>query len=62
MKRWVEYIESLYSKEEKPEKMKLEEERNIDEDDIGTSILEEEVESAVCGLKMRKAEGIDHIN
>jgi len=59
--RWKEYIEELYSKNEKPEDLELEPEVEVEEDQKGPDILRREIEQAIKELKTGKAEGEDGI-
>ena len=61
-RRWKEYIEKLYNKENKPnlEELSLERMENI-EDYMGPSLLDSEIEEAIKAMKKRKAEGCDSI-
>lgn len=59
--RWIEYIEDLYGKSEKPNELPLEEEQHIQIDDIGPDLLESELRAAITRLKGGKAEGEDGI-
>ena len=61
--RWKEHIEALYNKEGKlsAEEMDLEKEHDIDEVNIGPSILKCEIRAAVHVLKKGKAVGVDGI-
>ena len=60
-KRWVEYIEQLYAKEDKPDIILLEEELTLDVDEIGPAVLKAEIEIALKELKTGKAEGTDNV-
>ena len=57
-KRWVEYIEELYAKNDKPAELYIVTE---DPEDPGPDILDEEVRQAIGELKNGKSEGIDNI-
>ena len=60
--RWREYIEELYDKENRP---KEEEMGNYteapSEEDIGPSLLKDEIVNAIKDTKVKKSEGIDEI-
>ena len=60
---WRMYIESLYDKDGKPqnEDLKIEEEREVDEDEKGPEILRSEVMAALKEMKEGKAVGVDEI-
>ena len=62
-RRWREYIEDLYDKSGKPamEDFMLESEKDVDEDDKGPQLLDDDIESAINELKCRKAEEVDGI-
>src|SRR6476661_4071843 len=62
-RRWREHIEELYDKGGKPgmEEFKLENEEDVDEDEKGPDLLDDEIESAINELKCKKAEGVDGI-
>ena len=60
-KRWVQYIEKLYSKEEKPTTMELESEEEVEEDSKGPDISLDEVRADIKDLKKGKSEGTDDI-
>ena len=59
--RWKEYLEDLYTKEEKPDHIAIEECTELCEDDIGPRILKSEIEAAINEMKYNKAAGIDNI-
>ncbi|CAF0993956.1 unnamed protein product [Didymodactylos carnosus] len=61
--RWKEYIEELYDKDGKPteEEIFLESEMDVEVDNVGPGILEDEIEAAISQMKDKKAEGIDEI-
>ena len=58
---WKEYTEDLYGKDSKPNVIFIEERRDVEEDNVGPKILEDEVRQALTDLKNNKAEGIDNI-
>ena len=56
--RWKEYREELYAKNDKPVELPIEEEQQIDDDDLGPSIMESELTAAAIErLKEKTAEG-----
>ncbi|CAF1524939.1 unnamed protein product, partial [Didymodactylos carnosus] len=61
--RWKEYIEELYDKDGKPteEEIDLESEMDVEVDNVGPGILEDEIEAAIRQMKDKKAKGIDEI-
>ena len=63
MSRWKEYVEELYDKDGRPtiDEIKIEEEEDVQVDEMGPELMEEEIEAAVMDLKEKKAEGIDGI-
>ncbi|KDR20787.1 hypothetical protein L798_05100 [Zootermopsis nevadensis] len=60
---WENYIEELYDKAIRPDKieMELEPEEEVEEDDKGQEILKSEVERAIKDMRRRKAMGDDEI-
>jgi len=62
-KRWKEYVEELYSGNDKPtfEELGLELERDVEEDDKGPELIRVEIREAIREMKKRKAEGVDCI-
>ena len=62
-RRWKEYIEDLYSKNEQPkeEDFKLEKEIQIEDDQKGPGILLTEIQEAIKEMKNGKASGVDDI-
>ena len=62
-KRWKEYIEDLYSKSTKPkiEEFDLESESQVNCDQRGPSLLDEEIYTAIKEMKNEKATGVDDI-
>ena len=61
--RWLEYIEEQYDKEHRPNEEEVGEYSNIpmEEEDIGPSLLKDEIENAIKEMKLKKSEGIDEI-
>ena len=62
--RWKEYIEELYDKENAPtveEMSNKTQQASSSEDEMGPSILKEEINQAIKEMKRGKAEGIDCI-
>jgi hypothetical protein len=59
--RWKEYIEDLYNKTGKPERIEMEMETEIEEDQKGPDVIDSEIEQAIKDLKKGKAEGEDGI-
>ena len=57
--RWVEFIKSLYKGDVVADL--IEKENEVQDDDRGNSILKEECENALRGLKANKAPGVDLI-
>ncbi len=57
--RWMEYIEELYDKENRPTELEIGE--TLSEEDVGPEIIREEVTSAIADMKNNKTEGIDEI-
>ncbi|CAF1140811.1 unnamed protein product [Didymodactylos carnosus] len=55
--RWKEYIEELYDQDGKPteEEIDLESEMDVEVDNVGPGILEDEIEAAISQMKDRKA-------
>ena len=49
--RWKEYIEELYTKEEKPTELELEEGDEVDSNSIGPGIIRSEIEKALQDMK-----------
>ena len=60
-KRWMEHIEDLYDKENKPPDIEIEEEADVDDDEIGPELLDREIEATLKELKNGKAPGPDDI-
>ena len=62
-KTWKQYIESLYDKDGKPKKedLKFEDEKEVDTDEKGPSVLKSEILSAILEMKEGKAVGVDEI-
>ena len=59
-KRWTEYIEELYDKENRPAQLQVKgPPENID--DMGPELLRNEIMAAIKEMKNKKAEGIDNI-
>ncbi len=58
--RWKEYIEELYSKENRPVRLQIEGPPD-NRDDIGPELLREEILAAIGEMKNNKSEGIDNI-
>ena len=61
LKVWEDYIATLYDKENRPQEIMIEEEKDVNEDDKGPSILRSEVEKAIKDLGRGKATGDDNI-
>ena len=61
LKVWEDYIATLYDKENRPQEIIIEEEKDVNEDDKGPSILRSEVEKAIKDLGRGKATGDDNI-
>jgi len=59
--RWVEYIEELYNKAEKPNDIPLELEHGVDCDRKGPPLLDSEIDQAIDDLKSGKSEGEDGV-
>jgi hypothetical protein len=62
--RWKEYIEELYDKENAPtieEMLNKTQQASSNEDEMGPSILKDEINQALKEMKLGKAEGIDCI-
>ena len=60
--RWKEYIEELYDTENAPTENDMSGKPSTeDADDLGPSLLREEIEQAIKEMKTGKAEGIDNI-
>ncbi|CAF4403007.1 unnamed protein product [Didymodactylos carnosus] len=61
--RWKEYIEELYAKDDQPteEEIDLESEMDVEVDNAGPGILDDEIEAAIRQMKDKNAEGIDEI-
>ena len=57
--RWKEYVEDLY--EGQLDDDILENDTDVEQDDLGPYILREEFDTALKGLKLRKAPGVDSI-
>jgi hypothetical protein len=59
--RWKEYVEHLYDKSNKPTEndMRLEVERDVEEDMKGPELLSDEIRAAIKELKKGKAVGVD---
>lgn len=60
-KRWIEYIEELYDKEDKPDNIEIEREDEVDDDAIGPDLLDSEIEMSIRELKNGKTPGPDEI-
>ena len=60
--RWREYIEELYDKENRPEEEEMGNYNEaLSEEDIGPSLLKDEIVNAIKDMKVKKSEGIDEI-
>lgn len=61
--RWREYIGDLYERGEKPgvTDLKLEEEREVEEQSLGPVIINEEILAAIKAMRLKKAEGVDEL-
>ena len=59
--RWIEYIEELYAKDDKPDSVPLEQEEEVEAGRLGPDILKEESEKAIQQLKNRKSQGVDGV-
>lgn len=59
--RWKQYIEDLYCKKGRPDRVPVEDEEQVGDDDLGPELLECEVISAIDRLRGKKAEGEDGI-
>ena len=55
--RWIEYVEELYTKNEKPNEIRMEKEEDIDADNIGLPILKTEVVAAIKEIKNGRPKG-----
>jgi len=60
-KRWVEYIEELYNRADKPGDIPIEEEGEVNGDKKGPILLDSEIYQAIKDLKSGKTEGEDGI-
>ena len=58
--RFIEYVEELYDKQNKPD-VELEEETDIEDDFLGPCLLDSEIERAMKDLKNGKSPGQDEI-
>ena len=61
LNRWKEYVEELYSKDINTTNTTIEDERTVEKDLKGPTILMSEVEWAIKNLRNKKAQGIDEI-
>ena len=59
--RWIEYIEELYAKDDKPDTVPLEQDEEMEAGRLGPDILKEESEKAMQQLKNGKSQGVDVI-
>ena len=59
--RWKEYVEELYDSVNRPERLNIEEETAVGEDNLGPGILDAEIDRALRDMKARKAVGVDNI-
>lgn len=59
---WKEYIEELYRTDSTGASHKTPEVENRNQNNIGSSIMIEEIELAIKKLKRNKAAGIDHLS
>ena len=54
-------MEDLYDGRNRPERLALEEESRVEEDNLGPGIIDSERERALRDMKARKAVGVDNI-
>ena len=59
LKIWENYITELYDRPNRPEKIEVEPEEEIDTDEKGPHILQSEVEKAIKEMRIKKATGDD---
>ena len=56
--RWIEYVEELHAKDDKPDSIPLEQQEEVEADRLGPDILKEGIEKAMQQLKNEKLEGL----
>ena len=59
IRRWIEHIEELHAKDDKPDSVLLEQEEEVEADRLSPDILKDEIKKAMQQVKNGKSEGVD---